>query len=68
MKDTSGLSEKIGLNPTWVFLRRVWNAENAEYGGVEWSPDKKVWHRSQCRANAISLRYVGGPRDGEVES
>lgn len=61
------LQERIGLQGGWVYLRTFWNEETGEYDRTEQSTDKVQWVPYADDSNTISITFIGGPRDGQVE-
>jgi hypothetical protein len=61
------LAEKVGLRGGWVLLRQHWDPEAGKYDRTEQSYDGETWGPYTDDANAVSVRFVGGPRDGQVE-
>lgn len=64
----TALSKAMGVCPDWAFLRMHWDRKKKEYVRTEFSEDGKTWKPGDFEGNVISIRYIGGPRNGEVES
>lgn len=59
------LAEKMGMRGEWVRLLGTWNGKEYEYlqddGDGVWRPHK------EGEVNVVTIKYVGGPKDGTVE-
>ncbi len=62
------LAERMGLRGGWVVLRQVWNEHADRYDRTDFSFDGDVWAPWEDQpVNVVSIRYAGGPKDGQVE-
>lgn len=57
--------EQMGIRGDWFLLRATWNGK--DYEKLEYSPDGEQWFPGMHNGNTISVRYLGGPKDGTVE-
>ena len=58
------LAEKMGLRGEWVVLRDVWDGTTYV---TEQSLDGTTWEPFTNEHNVVSIRYIGGPKHGQVE-
>ena len=65
-KQLQDLSDKIGLRGDWYYYRATWNKATKQYD-FEYTQDGVVFHKGEHSGNTISIRYIGGPKNGTVE-
>jgi len=58
------LAENMGIRGEWVRKRGIWDSSKyvfeQDYGDGKWVPETKD-------NNVVSIKYIGGPKDGQVD-
>lgn len=63
------IAEKMGMGGDWVRLKATWNETKSAYD-FEMDTGDGVWKpypEDDSDFNVVSIRYHGGPKDGQVE-
>lgn len=63
-------AENMGIQGEWIYLRFYWHDFKKQYHYCESSLDGENWVPGNFDSedvNIISVKYIGGPKDGQVD-